>query len=97
MPCMLPVGLLKLVNNHLHWHIDVTRDGKHVAFLQDQDLEIRYVRTLLDVTTFKVVLLMEYQYPTFCLVAIEMSKSCEEPFIENMYILPIYMSDIYTN
>ncbi|KAK3595169.1 hypothetical protein CHS0354_002768 [Potamilus streckersoni] len=43
-PCSLPNGLVKLVNSRINWHIAVASDGKYVAILQDQQVEIRSSR-----------------------------------------------------
>lgn len=45
-PCLLPSGLVKIVNSHIGWHFDVSSDGSHVAILQDQEIEVRSVSIL---------------------------------------------------
>ncbi|XP_064620288.1 NBAS subunit of NRZ tethering complex-like [Lineus longissimus] len=43
-PCALPPDLVRLVTCQLHWQIAVGNDGKDVAILQDQTVEIRSTR-----------------------------------------------------
>ncbi|KAJ8304032.1 hypothetical protein KUTeg_017615 [Tegillarca granosa] len=43
-PCFLPVDLVKLINCQINWHVEVGSEGKVVAILQDQCVEIRSKR-----------------------------------------------------
>ncbi|XP_048258558.1 NBAS subunit of NRZ tethering complex-like isoform X1 [Haliotis rufescens] len=40
-PCLLPEALVKLVNSQINWHIAVGGEGKVVAILQEQCVDIR--------------------------------------------------------
>ncbi|XP_074650577.1 NBAS subunit of NRZ tethering complex-like [Tubulanus polymorphus] len=43
-PCALPESLVKLINSQLQWQLAVSNDGKDIAILQDQFIEIRSQR-----------------------------------------------------
>ncbi|ESP01249.1 hypothetical protein LOTGIDRAFT_212786 [Lottia gigantea] len=43
-PCILPQNLIKLVNSQLNWHFAVSSDGRFIAVLQDNCIEIRSAR-----------------------------------------------------